>query len=229
MSKELDRRDFSRSRLTNVRENALNAAAESVSGHLPGNHRIQISRFDPGTGNPAVVRSEFAPAEQGNYVARALDHVRNIRGALGFELSQAAEFEADHNYQQTSSGAVAVHLQQLYKGIPIFCASETVRFTTDGGIKETVGCSISIDQGPNIEIKKNAAQAVLIAAKHVTETDETSATVESKDEFGEPLAYGTVDVTQFTPTVLAAYPDKADQTTIFEAGPFADAIKTRLI
>jgi extracellular elastinolytic metalloproteinase len=90
MSRELDRRDFSENRSTATRESALRALASDVSDRLPGEHRIRIARFDSTTGNPAVVRSEAASAEKGNYVQRALDHMRSISRALGNRRAAAA-------------------------------------------------------------------------------------------------------------------------------------------
>ena len=114
MARELDQRDYSINNLTPERETELESLASSVSDRLPGMHRVRIGRFDATTGNPAVVTSESAAAETGNYIHRALDHVRLISGALGLTPTQPAEFVADPNIQKTSSGAVAVHLQQHY-------------------------------------------------------------------------------------------------------------------
>jgi len=54
--------------------------------------------------------------------------VRTIGRALGLAATQPMEFAADPHPQRTSSGAVTVHLQQQYKGIPIFQAAQAVRF-----------------------------------------------------------------------------------------------------
>ena len=229
MSRELDRRDFSRSRITNARENVLNATAVALSETLPGRHRIRIARFDPSTGNPALIRSEYAPSEPGNYVERALDHVRGIRGALGLMATQPAEYAADPDYQRTSSGAVAVHLHQLYHGIPVFCATETVRFTPDGGIKETVGSSVTVDHEPTTATRMTVQEAVLVAAQHVAAPDEEEAQSDAKDEFGEPLSFTSIELGGFEPKVIAAYPEKPDHSTVLEAGPFEDAIKASLV
>ena len=114
MGREIDRRDFSRSRVSPARERELQAHASAVSDLLPGDHRIRAASFDATTGNPRVVASEAAPAEAGNYVQRAMDHLQRIKGALGLTATQPAEFVPDPHYQQTSSGAVSVHLRQHY-------------------------------------------------------------------------------------------------------------------
>lgn len=62
MSREIDRRDFSVSRVTPIRETDLQARVSSSAGQLPGAHRIQITSFGARTGNPRVVTSEGALA-----------------------------------------------------------------------------------------------------------------------------------------------------------------------
>jgi len=185
MSREIDRRDFSQRRTILNRDAELRSLASAVSDRLPGAHRIRIARFDGVTGNPAAVASEAAPAEAGNYVQRALDHVRGISRALGFTATQPAEFVADPDYQTTSSGAVAVHLQQAYKGIPIFQAAEAVRFEPNGAIKETVGSAVTVPEDVAVAPTLKVQEAVLRAARHVAAPHEDEQG--HKDPFGEPL------------------------------------------
>ncbi len=52
MSRELDRRDFSESKVTTAREAELRSIASEVSERLPGEQRITITSFDATTGNP---------------------------------------------------------------------------------------------------------------------------------------------------------------------------------
>lgn len=227
MSRQLDRRNTNINRLTPSREGELRTAAAAVSECLPGTHRIHITSFDPSTGNPAAILSEAAPAESGNYTQRALDHVRNIGRALGFTAAQAAEYVADPDYQRTSSGAVAVHLQQTYKGIPIFQAAKTVRFEPNGAIRETVGCTLTITQEMPINLRITMQQAVLKAAQHVAtpQPDELGA----KDAFGEPMPMPAVNLAGFEPRLIAVFSEKPDRPAVFEAGPFGDRIKVRLV
>src|SRR3954447_9439117 len=138
VSREIDSRDFSVDK-REARQAELENIASEISDNLPGDHRISIESFDAATGNPAAIASASAPAEEDNYVQRALDHVQAISGALGLEPTQPAEFAPDPHVQETSSGAKAVHLQQQYKGIPIFQAAQTVRFSPDDRLTETVG------------------------------------------------------------------------------------------
>lgn len=227
MSREIDRRDFTTNKVTPHRETELRSRAVDVSNRLPGAHRIRIESFDAVTGNPAVVASESAPAEKGNYVQRALDHLRQISRALGLEATQPAEFVADPQVQETLSGAVAVHVQQQYKGIPIFQAAETVRFAPDGALKETVGSRVTIVQDVAVAPKLSAEDAVRRAAEHVAvpQPDEQGAT----DQFGEPLPLPSVNLSGFIPKVIATFPNQPNQPTVLAAGPFGDNIKASLI
>jgi extracellular elastinolytic metalloproteinase len=227
MSREIDRRDFSVNKVTPAREDELSTIASDVSARLPGPHRLQITDFDTSTGNPRVIVSESAPAEKGNYIQRALEHMQSISPALGLAATQPAEFVTDPNIQQTSSGAVTVHLKQNYKSIPIFHATQTVRFAPDGTLKDTVGSSVTIAQERAIAPKLSVQEAMLKAAQHVAvpDADEQGTT----DQFGQPLNLTSVDLTDFVPKVIATFPDKADRPTVLEAGPFGDEIKGALV
>ena len=66
--------------------------------------------------------------------------------ALGLTATQPAEFLPDQDHQTTSSGAVAVHLQQAYKGIPIFQAADAVQFKPSGATEETVGSAVAVPE-----------------------------------------------------------------------------------
>ncbi len=225
MSREIDLRDFSADK-SGSRQGDLESLASEVSQNLQGDHRIRISNFDAATGNPAVVVSEDAPAGEGNYVQRALDHVQAISGALGLVATQPTEFAPDPNVQRTSSGARAVYLRQQYKGVPIFQAAQTVRFTPDDKLSETAGSSVTIPEETTVAPRLSVEEAVLAAARYVAEPepDEREAT----DQFGEPLNPTSVDVSGFVPSIIAAFPDQAEQPTVLDPGPFADQVKANL-
>jgi extracellular elastinolytic metalloproteinase len=227
MSREMDRRDFTTNKVTPTRQDALNTLAADVSEQLPGEHRIRIGGYDAVTGNPSMVVSEAAPAEQGNYIERAMEHMQGIGAVLGLESAEMPEYVPDPNIQKTTSGAVAVHLQQYYRHIPIFQASETVRFAPDGALTETAGSTISISEYYEVEPRTSAQAAVLHAARHVAEPDPDE--MDQTDPFGEPLAAASVDLAGWQPVIMAAFTDQPEQPAVFEAGPFAENIKTSLI
>jgi len=223
MSREVDTRDFSANKATNARKNNLASLASEVSSD---ELKVKISRFSPITGNPESIASESATAEKGNYVQRALNHFQKLSRTMGLSETQPAEFMADPNYQTTSSGAVAVHLRQKYKGIKIFQAAQAVRFDPDGGIKETVGNSFTVAADLPVTPKLSVEEAVLKAAQFlaVPHPDEQGA----KDQFGEARYLRSVDLTGFAPRIVAAFNNSPDRSTVLEKGPFGDSIKANL-
>ena len=227
MVPDIDRRRLGVNRVVEARRDELEARAQSVSDALPGSHRVQIDSFDPLTGNAKSVASSGAPAIQGDYVSRALNHVQSIAQVLGLEETQPAEFAADPNMLWTTSGAVTVHLQQQYKGIPIFQAKETVRFAPDGALKETVGSSVTVGEDHDARPGLTAQDAVMKSAQHVAQPPTPDAPPEV-DEFGQPMEAARVDLAGFVPRVVSAFPDKPDRLTVMESGPFAAPIRTSL-
>jgi hypothetical protein len=227
MGREVDRRDFHVNRTTSARAAELRALAAEVSAHLPGAHHITIEGVDPTTGNPARVLSASAPAERDHYIQRALEHLRRISRALGLEATQAPEFVADPHPQETSSGAVAVHLQQQYKGIVIFQATQAVRFSPNGTLQETAGSSVTVSQDVPVTPQLSVQEAVRRAAEYVAapQADEQGTT----DAFGELLPLPRMDLTGFAPQVLAAFVNQPDQSTVLAPGPFGDPFKANLI
>ena len=223
MGRELDRRATETTQINPERIKELNSRA-SIAG-LARETRIEIIDLDPLTGNPARVVSKGPPTADGNFVQRALQHVQNIGQVLGLAPAQAPEFFPDPQPQQTSSGATAVHLQQQYKGIPIFRAAGTVHFGVDGALLETVGSMVTVPRDIPVSATVSVEDAVAIAAKHVAAPDEDQGT----DQFGRPLKNVEVDLTDFKPKVIASFPNRPDQPTVLEPGPFGAEIKASLV
>jgi extracellular elastinolytic metalloproteinase len=226
MGRELDRRNFNADRVTAARESELQIEAERVSNALPANHRVRIEGFSAATGNPTRVISEAAPAEVGNYLERAKNHLQAIRSVMGLAANQPAEYSADDNYQVTSDGSVAVHLQQTYKGLDIFECTKVVRFAPDGAIVDSVGGVARIDRdmiaSPSVSIK----EAVRKAAVHVCAPGDDE---HQFDHFGEPLQHSIIDLDGVDFKVREVVSDGPDQATYFEPGPFDDKIKASLL
>lgn len=227
MGRELDQRNFSVSRITSARQREITMRTREVSANLSGEHRLRIAKFDPTTGNSAVVVSEAAPVIQGNYVQRSLEHLHTISPSLGLAPTQPVEFVPDHHIQRTSSGAVAVHLGQHYKDIPIFQASQTVRFAPNGALQETAGTAINIADEKAVATRVSVNDAVLKAAQHVATPAKDELT--AKDQFGEPLKLTSVDLNGFAPKLAVAFKNQADQPTLLEAGPFGARFKASLV
>jgi len=228
MSREVDQRDFSENKVTPARENELRRIASDISDNvLPGNHRVMVASFDTATGNPSVVTSIAAPAEKDKYIERAQAHVQSIGRVLGFAETQPTDFVSDPQVQEVSSGAKAVYLHQQYKGIPIFQATQTVRFDPNGALTESVGSTITVNGELQVSPQLGVKQAVMEAAEHVAFPDNDE--LGEVDAFGEPLPLPSVDLTGFEPRIVATFPEKPDQPTVLEPGPFGENIKANLI
>lgn len=228
MARERDVRNFTENRVTPERAADLESLASEVSGQLPGDHRVTITKFDATTGNPAAVVSESAPAKPNDYVRRAIEHVTAISPALGLTAdAQAPEFIADPSVQEATSGAKTVHLQQRYKGIPIFQAAEAVRFTADGSLADTVGSTITVEGDIPVAPRLPVQEAARIAAEYVAEPHEDEQ--EQTDPFGEPLAPPRVDLGDFRPEIRASFPNAPEQATALSGDPFGSDIKATLV
>lgn len=227
MGRELDRRDQRRNNATPARQDALRTLADEA--RLPGDGGLGIAGFDAGTGNPAELSASDGRREQGNYIQRALELVQHpqVHRVLGFGAEQAAEYLPDPHVQTASSGAVAVHLQQLYKGIPIFQANQAVRFTPDGALQGTVGQPTAITGERSATPRIGVREAVRRAAAHVAVPDPDE--YGEIDQFGQPLPVEPVDLSGFEAQVTASFADKPERLTTLAPGPFAEPIRAQLI
>ena len=225
MTREIDVRTFTSSRVTPDRVSELRAAADRISEQLAGTHRIRIGQFDATTGNPAVLISEGAPPSGGDVLQRAIEHVQRIGPALGIGV-QAPDFAPDPHVLETSSGAKAANLEQRYRGLPIFQAALTVRFAPDGALLDTVGSTITVGDERAVAPALTVAEAVVRAAEHVSEPDaEDEAEV---DQFGQPMPAPRVDIGGFEPRVRATF-NSPERHTVLAAGPFAADIPASLL
>jgi len=227
MVREIDARE-SVDRLDDARREELHDAATSVSDDvLPGHHRIRVASFDSGTGNAAVIVSDSADAQQGDYVARAIRHVQSISPALGLTAEQAPEYAADPTDQTTSTGAVAVNLRQLYKGIAIYDASETVRFGSDGTLLEVAGRSFAVPGDIPVDTTVSPEEALRAAAAHVAEASDPETA--PRDQFGEPMVDPGLDLSEFAPVLRTSGADRLDRPTTFDAPPFQHVVTVALM
>jgi Fungalysin metallopeptidase (M36)/Fungalysin/Thermolysin Propeptide Motif len=227
MSREIDTRNSTQDLATPQRTAHLHAAAASVSAALPGTQRVVIRRMDPATGNPRTIALEAATPETGNYIQRALQHLRDIAPAMGFAATQAPEYVADPAVMETSTGARMVNLQQRYKGIPVFQGNASVRFDPDGKIEDTTGSIITVNTDVAIARKLSVQDAVLAAAGAVAAP--SAGEPVHTDQFGQTIPEPTVDIAGFQPKIIAAFPNIPEQSAVLEQGPFGDEIKAALV
>jgi extracellular elastinolytic metalloproteinase len=226
MSREVDRRQRRAGLVTPERETRLHELAAEVSEALPGAHRLEVAAVDSTTGNPAAVHSEEAPAQRGNYIQRALDHLQAAGPALGLEATQPTEYVVDPVEQRTSADAVTVHAHQRYKGIPIFQAAQAVLFDPEGRLTQTVGTTVTVPQELEVAPRLSVEEAVLRAAEQVAEPDRDERG--QTDEFGQPMEIPGVRLDGFLIQVKATFPDRPERPTVLARGPFAEDIRASL-
>ena len=227
MGREIDRRHQGVSRITSARVDDLKARAVDVSKAMLGTRGISIESFSDTTGNPSRVVATGQPKESDHFIKRSLDYVRDISPALGFSATQATEYVPDPNVQRTSTGAAAVYLQQHYKGIPIFQATQTVRFAPDETLTDSVGETVTVDQPLPVEPKLTVQDAVKKAAEQLAVPGDDEK--DEKDQFGQDVSHPRVDVAGFQPKVIASFEAKPERPTVLEAGPFGAEFKASLV
>jgi extracellular elastinolytic metalloproteinase len=225
---ERDSRDFSYNCADADRTNELRSFANEVSDALPGTHRVNISRVSRMTGSAAVLSSTNAQTEGGSLIERALAHVQATSTALGFAASEPPEFVPDPHIQTTSSGSSIVHLQQRYRGIPVFEMSRTVRFSPSGEVKDVVGDNISIEDEIELTPEIDVREATRTAVEYIATSSEDEDEHEHTDQFGEPLPPISIDPSNYTPTVLATF-SLPSRPTVLDKGPFGDVIPAQLV
>jgi extracellular elastinolytic metalloproteinase len=162
----------------------------------------------------------------GSFVQRALEHAAQSRDALGLDEGQTPEFRADPLAQETSAGAVAVHLRQEYKSIPIFEAGQAVRFDPTGALIDSAGTTVAFTGDLDINPLVDDSAAIATAAKQVVES---AAQESGVDQFGNTMVPPVVDLSGFVPTVLARFREIPERPTVFDAGPFGDVIRSSLV
>lgn len=176
-------------------------------------------RDDQARTDAAPPRSARAPDLAAHHlVTRALQEARGSEGIVDFLPDPAVQRTGD---------AQVVHMRQYHLGIPVFEATQLVRFTGEDRVSAAVDRSVVPRAGTPAQPRLPAEQAVLWAAAHVAtpRPDEAAGT----DPLGGPLRPASVDVTGLRPEVLAAFTDRPDRPTVLAAGPFGAPIKAELV
>jgi extracellular elastinolytic metalloproteinase len=215
MSREFDRR--------RAPEYLLGAARQPAGG------AVELPVDSLGSAGDRAAALGAAPAgEAGSYLERALEYAQagTASGALGFAPTEPTDYRPDPQLQTTSGGATAVHLQQRYKGIPIYQASQTVQFDPQGALQGAVGRVLSLAEAYDPEPQLDAAAALLIAAQYLAAPQPDAE--QELDQFGEPLQEPELQIDGYRPQPREVQRD-AERRTIFEPGPFAAPPQAGLI
>jgi extracellular elastinolytic metalloproteinase len=228
MVREIDTRNFSYNRADETRTRELSSFASSVSEQLPGDHTVSVSYINSLTGTPNVLRSSNAQSISGSrleLIEQALEHVQQTSRALGFAPSEPVEFVPDPTVEQTSAESYAVHLQQDYRGIPVFQMTRTVRFSPNREITEVVGNNVNLPPGIDIAPQIDVVQAVRAAVQYVTSSNDSD---QRTDGWGQSLPAVSVDVSGYEPRVLVSF-SMPSRPTVLDKGPFEDLIPAHLV
>lgn len=221
----IDTRNFTDNQATNTRINELSQAASLVSGQLPGTQTVSVPALNSFTGTPNSLLSNNTPSTQESLIDQALSFVSQTSSAFGFTPDAPVEFVPDPTIATTASDGKAVHLQQTYRGIPIFQMVRTVHFSPGNVISDVVGNNIILPLGINTAPQIDVIQAVTSAAQYIATPNETDAMT---DGWGQPMTSIRVDVSGYTPQVLVAFP-LPSKPNVLDKGPFADLISAHLV
>jgi extracellular elastinolytic metalloproteinase len=145
------------------------------------------------------------------------------------------EFIVDPVVQQTSSGAVAVSVQQFHRGIPIFQAAQTVCFGPDGRVWGVSGTQVNETPPEQIEAAVSAVDALRHAVRFIIENSKAEKRGAPRDAFGQeriedPIPRPTSDNSEGDePVVLASLSDKPDCSAILDMRGLGDVVPARLV
>ncbi|HYO32582.1 MAG TPA: M36 family metallopeptidase [Nocardioidaceae bacterium] len=236
MAHDLDAQDFSRSTTTEERLAELNRLAAQIASTsgLFGTAvpHFVVQQLGAQTRNPSVITFATHPRTaaglrrmtDGDLVSRATELVETIAPVLGIAGGQTAEFSANTNVTDVAGAVRVVRLAQQYQGIEIFHAQSALHFSVDDQPSTLLGKTFTVPGVRLAEPGLTAAEAVLSAAAFVTPPPATP----ENDQFGNQVNFPPVDLIDFVPRRLAQG-HGADRTAVFDGGPFATPIRTRLL
>lgn len=189
--------------------------------------KVPNNAFNAAAGLPAAQPAALAGTPIG-LIEKALSFVQGQEAAAafgaGFAPAEPAAFVPDPVIQRTSSGSAAVHLQQHYRGIPVFEAAATVRFDPQGQPIDAPGETVSVS-GLNTEPVISAIDAVSRAVAHLAETGEGE---EDVDEFGQVMRAARLEAGDYTPQILTSF-NMASRPTVLTPGPLARPVPAHLV
>lgn len=227
MLKELDTRDYGLHAEPAERLRALNAAAEAFSLSLPGNQAVTISRLNALTGTPQLIEAVNAVPLPGSLIDQALALVQRTGPVLGFAGDvgiNRAEFVPDPRVQTTSSGASVVHLQQYFRGIPVFVMARAVAFSRDQTPQTIVGDNVDFAEEPEVTPAIDVKQAMRYANEYISANQVTKIT----GGWGGTRVLRRINTSKYTPKVLVMFAQPS-QPTVLDKGVFEDYIPAHLV
>ena len=225
--REKNEQNFTRDMLSEPRKQELIKRANKISEQLPGDQTIEVARFDHSNGHASVIASKNSPAEDKNYVSRALDFLTKTSPAFGASEDKPPEFIIDPLPMSTSSNATAVYAMQSLHGIKLFQAAATVRFDPKGSLVEAAGSIISTPADIKVSPKLTVQDAVQKAAEYLAQPHPEDQ--HRTDQFGEVHTIEEINLSNFKPQILSTISNDPSLPTIIEGAPFPDRIKANLL
>ena len=163
-----------------------------------------------------------AVGKVGSKFDQALDVAKFVSDVFGARAGSAPELVPESEVTITGSGASSVTLVQQYRGIPVFRASQTVRFSPSGDVQATRLRWAAAKSFPERSVTVSSDEAVRIAARHAM-TPAGSANVGGAD--GLPSAV----LPEFEATAIASFTELQPMPSVYQAGPFAEPVRTNLL
>ena len=192
-----------------------------------------IDQVDAFTANPSAISfahgrgtgvAGLQAQTDGQLVRRAGEIVTSIGPVLGIGRAHGSEFVASADVTEVTAAARIVRLAQRHQGIPVFHATNAVRFGASGEPAALVGTTVTFDTDLDPVPAQTADSAVLAAARFVTAPD----TDTELDQFGVRIPPIDIHLDGFQPRQLVQDGD-AQRLTVFDAGPFAEPIRASLL
>jgi extracellular elastinolytic metalloproteinase len=180
------------------------------------------------TGKSRALKIDIQSELEGDLVKRALNYLEAATAVVGFEGTTKAEFQADPNILETSTGKKVVHTQQMHRGIQVLLANTSVIFNESGQVEQAVGDTVSLPSNLSIEPKVSARGAVVVAADWLLKD-------EGKDEEEEEGAWGETKepIKKFQEKFVAKktieFQKLTSKQTVFDKSIFYEDIRSELV
>ena len=165
-------------------------------------------------------------ADDPRLLSAALLAVDALVGSGNLDAVGAPGYRVDPQPSKTSSGALAVHLEQTYAEIPVFQAGLTVRFSTAGLLADVAGTVVGWTDPPSVSPSLDPVEATREAIKHLAQPD--VAHDDGVDSFGQPRQGIEIDPDSVNIRITAAE-DNAAQATRIELMPWASTGQVSLV
>lgn len=223
--KEVDKRNlvaFGR-----VDKHKTNFASLNIEETSPINNIVeQVSDW---TGNRMRIPVNDVMPSNGNLINQALKCINELKTQPGIEKNEMAEFSPDPHITRTSSGFSVVHLQQVYRGIPVFLVNRNVVFYSDGNsieIKEIKGDTASLSADINITPQITAEDAMVVALKYLDETVDQKI-IEGSEENGQ--VNKALNFNENRPRRTVEFANLPSRPTVLSKGTFSDYVPANLV